>query len=73
MVVAKGQRGRSKSRRPKRDSKTSSSFACYFCKKAGHIKKNHMKYKEMLKRKGGKDSDGTSTSEKSNQVGLSNK
>jgi len=29
-----------------------------------------MKYKEMLKRKGGKDSDGVSTSGKSNQAGV---
>ena len=32
-----------------------------------------MKYKEMLKRKGGKDSDGASTSGKSDQTGLSKK
>ena len=30
--------------------------------------KNCMKYKKMLKRKGNKDSDGASTSEKSDQV-----
>ena len=29
-----------------------------------------MKYKEMLKRKGGKDSDGASISENSDQVGV---
>ena len=29
-----------------------------------------MKYKEMLKRKGGKDSDGASFNEKSDQVGV---
>ena len=45
--------------------KAYSSFSCYFCKKPGHIKKNCMKYKEMLKRKGDKDSDGDSTSRKS--------
>jgi len=32
-VVVKDQRGRSKSRRAKRDPESSSSFACYFCKK----------------------------------------
>ena len=32
-----------------------------------------MKYKEMLKKKGGKDSDGASTSEKSDQARLANK
>ena len=41
--------------------------ACY-CKKPGHIKKNCMKYKEMLKKKGGKDSDGANISEKSKQA-----
>ena len=56
-------RGRSKSRGPKRDPETSSSFSCYFCKKPGHIKKNCMKFKEMLKRKGNKYSDGASTME----------
>ena len=59
-LVVQGQRGRSQSRKPKRDLKASNSFACYFCKKPGHIKKNCMKYKEMLKKKGGKDSDGAS-------------
>jgi len=29
-----------------------------------------MKYKEMLKKKGGKDSDGASTNEKSEQAGV---
>ena len=42
-LFVKGQRGRSKSRGPKRDSEASSSFSCYFCKKPGHIKKNCMK------------------------------
>ena len=69
-LVIKGQRGRSKSKRPKRDREASSSFYCYFCKKPGYIKKNCMKYKEMLKRKGGKDSDGASTREKSFQAGV---
>jgi len=67
-LFVKGQRGRSKSRGPKRDPEASSSFSCYFSKKPGHIKKNCMKYKEMLKRKCGKDSDWASTSGKSNQV-----
>jgi len=53
-LFVKGQRERSKSRGPKRDPEASSSFFCYFCKKPGHIKKKCMKYKEMLKRKGGK-------------------
>ena len=38
-LFVKGQRRRSKSRGPKRDPKTSSSFSCYFCKKPEHIKK----------------------------------
>ena len=65
-MVVKNQRGRSKSRGPKRDPEVSSSFSYYFCKKPKHI--NCMKYKEMLKRKGGKDSDEASTSGKSNQI-----
>jgi len=69
-LFVKCQRGRSKSRGPKRDPEISSSFSCYFCRKPGHIKKNCMKYKEMLKRKGDKDSDGVSTSEKSDQPGI---
>ena len=36
----------------------------------GTSKKNCMKYKEMLKKKGCTDSDGASTSEKSDQVGI---
>ena len=64
----KGQRGRSKSRGPKKDPETSNSFSSYFYKKPEHIKKNYMKYKEMLRRKGGKNSDGASTSGKSNQA-----
>jgi len=67
-LFAKSQRGRSKSRGPKKDLETSSSFSYYFGKKSGHIKKNCMKYKEMLKRKGGKNSDGASTSGKSDQA-----
>ena len=55
-MVVKGQRERSKSEGRKRDLKASNSFSCYFYKKSGHIKKNYMKYKKMLKRKGGKDS-----------------
>jgi len=69
-LIAKGQRGRSQSRGPKRDPKASSSFACYFCKKVGHIKKNYMKYKEMVKKKGDKDSDRPSNSGKSDQAGV---
>ena len=56
-LVVKGQRGRSKSRDLKRDQETSNSFSCYFYKKPGHIKKNCTKYKEMLKKKDGKNSD----------------
>jgi len=44
-LVVKSQRGRSKSREPKRDPKASISFSCHFFKKSGHIKKNCMKYK----------------------------
>ena len=64
-LFVKGHRGRSKSKVLKRDPEASSSFSCYFCKKLGYIKKNCMKYKEMLKRKGGKNSNRGSTSEKS--------
>jgi len=60
-LFVKGQSGRSKSRGPKRDSEASSSFSCYFYKKLGHMKNNYMKYKEILKRKDGKDFDGVST------------
>ena len=69
-LVVKGQRRRSKSRGLKKDPEASSNFSCYFYKKSRHIKKNCMKYKEMLKRKDGKDSDGACTSGKSNQVGV---
>ena len=67
-LVVKGQKGRSKSKRPKRHPEASNSFACYFCKKSGHTKKNYMKYKEMLKKKDGKHSD--RVSEKVDQVGI---
>ena len=67
-MFVKGQRERSKSRGPKRNPEASSSFSCYFCKKPGHIKKNYMKYKDMLKRKCDKDSNGANTSGKSDQV-----
>ena len=56
-LVIKGQKDRSKSRRPKKDPDASISNACYYCKKPWHIKKNCMKCKEMLKKKGGKNSD----------------
>jgi len=69
-LFVKGERGRSKSRGFKRDPEVSSSFSCYFYKKPGHIKKNCMKYKEMMKRKGDKDSDRASTSGKSDQAGV---
>jgi len=53
----------------KRDSNASSSNAYYYYyRKARHIKKNCMKYKKMLKKKGDKDSDGASTSGKSDQA-----
>jgi len=68
-LVVKGYE-RSKSRGPKKDPKAFSSFACYYRKKLGHIKKNCMKYKEMLKKKGGKDSDGASTSGNLDQAGV---
>ena len=69
-LFVKGQRRRSKSRGPKRDLEASSSFSCYFCKKPRHIKKNCMKYKKMLKRKGDKDSNRASISGKSDQAGV---
>ena len=46
-LFVKGQRGRSKSRGPKKNPEASSNFSCYFYKKSGHIKKNCMKYKKM--------------------------
>ena len=64
----KSQRGRSKSRGPKKDPEASSSFFYYFCKKSWHIKKDCIKYKKMLKRKDDKDSDRASTSGKSDQT-----
>ena len=51
-----------------KEPEASRSFSCYFYKKSGDIKKNCMKYKEMLKKKDGKDSDGTSG--KSDQAGV---
>jgi len=81
-LFVKGQRGRLKNIGPKIDPEASNSFSCYFCKKSArsfscyfckklaHIKKNCMKYKEMLKRKGGKDSDGASINRKSDQTGV---
>ena len=65
-LFVKCQRGRSKSRGPKRDPEISNSFSCYFCKKPGHIKK-------MLKKKGDKDSNGANTVESQIKQGLSKK
>ena len=56
------------SRGHKRDAEASKSFACYFCKKPGHINKYCMKYKEILKKKDGKNSDKDSTSGKSDKL-----
>jgi len=67
-LVVKSQRGRSKNRGPKRDPEGSSSYACYYCRKSGHIKKNCMKYKEMMKNKDSKDFDRVNISRKSDQV-----
>ena len=39
VLFIKGQRGRSKSRGPRRDSEASSSFSCYFCKKPENFKR----------------------------------
>ena len=64
-LVVKGQRGRLKSRGPKKDPDASSINACYYYRKLRHIKKNYIKYKKMLKKKGGKYSDGATTSGKS--------
>ena len=69
-LFVKGQKGRSKSRGSKKDPEASNIFSYYFYKKPKHIKKNCMKYKKMLKRKCDKDSDGTSTSGKSDQAGV---
>ena len=57
-LVVKSQRGRSKSRGLKRNPEVSSNFVFYYYRKAGHIKKNCMKCKKMLKKKDDKDSDG---------------
>jgi len=51
-LVVKVQRGRSRSRGPKKDQSASSSDACYNCRKPGHTKKNYFRHKEMLKKKG---------------------
>jgi len=67
-LVVKSQRRRSKNSGPKRNPEASNNFVCYFCKKLGHTKKNCMKYKEMLKKKGSKNSDRASTSRKTEQV-----
>ena len=69
-MFVKGQRGRSKSRGPKKDPKASNNISCYFCKKPEHIKKNCMKYKEMLKTRGGKDYDWASINRKSDQASV---
>ena len=50
-LVINGQTGRSKIKGPKRDLDASSGNACYYCRKSGHLKKNYMKYKKMLRRK----------------------
>jgi len=57
-LVVKGQRGTSRSREAIKDPSVSSSNACYYCRKPGHIKKNCFKYKEILKKKGGIHIDG---------------
>ena len=72
-LVVKGQRERLKSRRPKRGPESSISFSYYFCKKPWHIKKSCIKYKEILKRKGGKYSDGTVSVESQIKPRLSKK
>ena len=69
-LFVKGQRGRSQSKGPKRDPEASCSFACYFCKKSGHINKNYIKYKEILKKNGDNDSDRASSNGMSNQAGV---
>ena len=56
-LVIKGQRVRSQSRRPKRDREASNNFFATFVRNQGTSKKNCMKYKEILKKKGCKDSD----------------
>ena len=54
----------------KRDPEASSNFVCYFYKKPGHIKKNYINYKEMLRKKDGKNSDVANTSERPDQAGI---
>jgi len=56
-------KGKIKELGTQKEPEASRSFSCYFYKKSGDIKKNCMKYKEMLKKEGGTDSDGASTSE----------
>ena len=68
--IVKGQRGRSKSRKLKRDPDASNSSAYYYCRKPEQMMKNCMKYKEMLKKKCGKDFDGASTNRKSEQADI---
>jgi len=63
-------RERTQSRGHKRDAEASKSFACYFCKKPGHINKNCMKYKEILKKRGGKVSNRANSSEKLDQANI---
>ena len=72
-LVVKSQRGKSKSKKLKRDPEVSNRFVCYYYKKPGHIKKNCLKYKEILKKKALKILMGLVPVESQIKPGLSNK
>ena len=68
-LVVKKDHGRSRSKGPKRDKKSSNLGSCYYCKKPGHFKRDCFKREEVLK-KLEKKSEGASTRGKSEQVGV---
>ena len=69
-LVVKGQRGTSRSREAIKDPSVSSSNACYYCRKSGHIKKIYFKYKEILKKKDGIHIDGVVPVKSQNKLTL---
>ena len=58
---------------PKGIQKLLAVFLATFVTKPGHIKKNFMKYKEMLKKKGSTESDGLVPVKSQIKLGLSKK
>jgi len=68
-LFSRGQRGRSKSRDPK-GSRDFQQFLLLFLQETRAHQEKLYEYKEILKRKGGTDSDRASTSEKSDQAGV---